>query len=415
MTEVFPPPPAPDPLAGTSTAPDPARDPGPRRKGGGRRWAAAGVAVGVIAAAVTAGAAAAAGAPAAAAGPASGPATATVARRSLSAQTEAPATLGDAGSFSVVNQAAGTVTALPAAGRVLRQGAGLYKVNAVPVILLYGRVPAWRTLSEGMTGADVTQLNTDLVALRYGSTALLGPRAGWDLFSAGTADALARLQSHLGLPVTGFLPLGPAVFLPSAVQVSELATGVVLGGTVQPGAVLLTATSTAPVVTVSLDAGQQAEVRRGDRVTVTLPDGAATPGVVASVGAVAAAPSSASSDASGDSGADGSGASDSGGGDGSAAATVTVIVTLRHPAAARNLNQAPVQAAITTGGVTSALVVPVNALLAQAGGGYAVEVASPAGRQLVAVTPGLFDDAAGLVQVTRTTLRPGQRVVVPRS
>jgi hypothetical protein len=60
-------------------------------------------------------------------------------------------------------------------------------------------------------------------------------------------------------------------------------------------------------------------------------------------------------------------------------------------------------------------VVPVNALLAQASGGYAVEVVSPAGRQLVAVTPGLFDDAAGLVQVTRTTLRPGQHVVVPRS
>jgi hypothetical protein len=156
MTEVFPPPPAPDPLARTSTAPD--RDPGRRRKGGGRRWAAAGVAVGVIAAGVTAGVVGAAGAPAAAAGLSPGPATATatVARRSLSAQTEAPATLGDAGSFSVVNQAAGTVTALPAAGRVLRQGAGLYKVNAVPVILLYGRVPAWRTLSEGMTGAHVT-------------------------------------------------------------------------------------------------------------------------------------------------------------------------------------------------------------------------------------------------------------------
>jgi hypothetical protein len=107
-----------------------------------------------------------------------------VARRSLSAQTEGPATV-----------------ALPAAGRVLRQGAGLYRVNAVPVILLYGRVPAWRTLSEGMTGADVTQLNTGLVALGYGSTALLGPRAGWDLFSAGTGDRVRRLSARSPTPM----------------------------------------------------------------------------------------------------------------------------------------------------------------------------------------------------------------------
>ena len=57
--------------------------------------------------------------------------------------------------------------------------------------------------------------------------------------------------------------------------------------------------------------------------------------------------------------------------------------------------------------------VPVNALLAQPGGGYAVEVNGSHGHHLVSVTLGLFDDAAGLVQVTGTRLLPGQRVVVP--
>ena len=55
-----------------------------------------------------------------------------------------------------------------------------------------------------------------------------------------------------------------------------------------------------------------------------------------------------------------------------------------------------------------------TALLAQPGGGYAVEVTGAGGRhRLVAVTPGLFDDAAGLVQVTGSGLAAGQQVVVP--
>ncbi|MGH9183303.1 MAG: hypothetical protein ACRDZ9_05740 [Acidimicrobiales bacterium] len=58
--------------------------------------------------------------------------------------------------------------------------------------------------------------------------------------------------------------------------------------------------------------------------------------------------------------------------------------------------------------------VPVTALLALAGGGYAVEVADPDGtRHLVPVDLGLFDDAEGLVQVTGSGLEAGQRVVVP--
>jgi len=60
--------------------------------------------------------------------------------------------------------------------------------------------------------------------------------------------------------------------------------------------------------------------------------------------------------------------------------------------------------------------VPVNALLALAGGGYAIEVVGAAGvHRLLAVTLGLFDDAAGLVQVNGSGVRAGQRVVVPAS
>jgi hypothetical protein len=52
-------------------------------------------------------------------------------------------------------------------------------------------------------------------------------------------------------------------------------------------------------------------------------------------------------------------------------------------------------------------------LLAQSGGGYSVEVVGPGGiNHLVAVSLGLFDDAAGLVQVTSPRLAAGQEVVV---
>lgn len=58
--------------------------------------------------------------------------------------------------------------------------------------------------------------------------------------------------------------------------------------------------------------------------------------------------------------------------------------------------------------------VPVTALLAQAGGGYAVEVVDAGGvRRLVPVSLGLFDDAEGLVQVRGSGLRAGQKIVVP--
>jgi hypothetical protein len=323
------------------------------------------------------------GSPGAAVGGSDKTSTAAVQRRSLSSQTQVSATLGFAGSYSVTGQGSGTITWLPAAGRVIRQGGVLFRTgNGSPVFLLYGRIPAWRALSEGVHGGDVRQLNRDLVALGYVTAAELGPQP-WKFFTPVTAAGVEALQTHLGLTVTGSLPLGQAVFLPHAIRVSK--ADVSLGGSAT--GTILSATSARRVVTIALNADQQTEVKAGDKVSITLPDGNATPGRVSSVGKVAS----------------GSGSS----------ATVSVRVALKDPKAAAGLDQAPVEVAITTGAVKNALVVPVDALLAQAGGAYAVEVTGPGRRHLVKVTPGVFDDAAGLVQVTGTTLAVGQHVVVP--
>ncbi len=70
---------------------------------------------------------------------------------------------------------------------------------------------------------------------------------------------------------------------------------------------------------------------------------------------------------------------------------------------------------IVSAQASDVLAVPVSALVALAGGGYAVEVVHGAGgtatRQLVAVRTGLF--SATLVQVSGPGIAAGQRVEVP--
>jgi hypothetical protein len=316
-----------------------------------------------------------------------------VTEQSLSSQTVVEATLGYAGSFSVVNQARGIITALPALGQVVTEGQILYKVNGSPVFLLYGATPSYRNLSEGMHGTDVSQLNTDLVKLGYGTSAALLGNSNY--FTSKTAQALERLQGHLDLPPSGELVMGQAVFVPSAVRTTSVSA--TLGAPVQSGVPIITASSTTRQILIALDAAEQTEVRVGDPVTITLPDNDTTPGMVTSVGAVATEPSAGSA-----------------GPASSSTPTITVDVTLRNPREAGDLDEAPVEVSITNASVNNALVVPVDALLALANGGYALEeIGSKGVHHLVAVTLGLFDDADGLVQVSGSGLAAGQRVVVP--
>jgi hypothetical protein len=93
-----------------------------------------------------------------------------------------------------------------------------------------------------------------------------------------------------------------------------------------------------------------------------------------------------------------------------------VQVTLTDPGTAGTLDQAPVTVNLTTQSSPGpVLAVPVTALVAQSPRGYVVEVAGPGNtRRWVPVTPGIYDGANGLVQVTGA-LVPGQRVVVPAS
>ncbi len=130
------------------------------------------------------------------------------------------------------------------------------------------------------------------------------------------------------------------VFEPEALRVSQV-TGH-LGGPAN-GPVLAT-TSDRLLVTIPLDTSEQSEVKAGDTVSITLPDGTTTPGVVSSVGKVASS---------------GSGPD--------ATTTIPVQVRLTDPGAAGTLDQAPVTVNITTESSPGpVLAVPVTALLSDA-------------------------------------------------
>jgi multidrug efflux pump subunit AcrA (membrane-fusion protein) len=302
----------------------------------------------------------------------------------------------------------GTIyTSLPQVGAVIQEDQSLYSLSNEPVPLLYGAIPAYRAFYVGMSdGADVGELTHDLIGLGYGTGLTQS-----DHYSTATAAAVRRWQGALGLPATGEMLLGEVVFEPVPIRVTSVTASVGEstgggggaasgGGSSGGGGAVLSATSVTRQVSIALDASEQSEVAVGDKVTITLPNNATTPGVVSSVGTVATAPASSGSTSSGTSGA--------------SSPTITVLVKPTDPAASGTWDQAPVTVTITTGAVSNALVVPVDALRAQPGGGYAVEVVGAGGtHHLMAVRLGLFDDADGMVQVTGTGLAAGQHVVVP--
>ena len=288
---------------------------------------------------------------------------------------------------TAVSYAQGAVyTSLPSVGQVIARNHSLYAIAGQPTILLYGRTLATRAFLAGMSaGPDVAELNANLEALGYGS-GLAGEE-----FTAATAAAIRAFQAAHGQAQTGELALGSVAFKPGPVRVTSVTPTVGVG--VSPGP-LLAVSSTAREVTVKLDASQQSSVKKGDRVVITLPDSQSTPGTVSYVASVAVAPPSEHGEES--------------------TPTIEVDVTPNEPQATGHLEAAPVEVSITTASVENALVVPVSALLALAGGGYAVEeVQSNGVHGLVPVTLGLFDDEAGDVQLSGTELAAGQRVVVP--
>jgi len=277
---------------------------------------------------------------------------------------------------------AGTVTAIAEEGSILGQGDTLVEIDREPVVLLFGDIPAYRTLAVGVKGDDVTQMEESLVALGFDDIDGFSVDGDYD---TSTAAAVTAWQQSIGASPDGVVNLGDVYFSPTPLRVGQ--NQVAIGDAVANGTPIMTTSVSSTFVTVQLSTEDQDLVEVGDTVTVELPSGDEESAVVTEIGTVVLA-------------------NQQGG------TYFEMTVTLEDPDAAPGLDEAPVDVIVIGDRADGVLVVPVTALLALAEGGYAVEVVDANGATaLIAVDPGLFAD--GFVEVTSTGLEAGMQVVVP--
>jgi peptidoglycan hydrolase-like protein with peptidoglycan-binding domain len=390
-----------------------------------------------------------------------GDTTATVERRTLVERSSLAGTLGYGGTLELYDRLAGTFTWLPAVGAVIERGGTLFRLNNLPVALMYGSVPAYRVLKLGVSdGPDVGQLNVNLVDLGFDPYGAITENGH---FSEATAAAVRRWQKGEGLPQTGEVELGRVVFAPGARRVTAVHVAV---GEDPPGSgakepapeepaakkpaakkpaakepaakepaakepaakkpaassgsgneneapkkpagtgeaaaqpkLTLGTTSTQQIVQLAVKASAQELAHVGESAPVTLPSGDVVRGHVTSVGTVASESSENEKEKGG-----------GGGGGGGENATISVTLALDHRVS--RLDKAPVNVELVKSIRHNVLAVPATALVATAGGGYAVETLEGTRRAELAVTPGMF--ANGYVEIEGPGIRSGLTVIEPQ-
>ncbi|MFI6500761.1 peptidoglycan-binding protein [Nonomuraea typhae] len=303
------------------------------------------------------------------------PATAKVTRATLTETKTVDGSLGYGVSEAVTSRGQGTITWLPGEGDTITRGRAVYSVDADRVPLLYGSMPLYRTLQDGVEGMDVELLERNLSKLGY---------KGFDVdgdYTWATREAVEDWQDDLGVPVTGTVEPADVVVADGPLRVNELKAtlGAAAGGPV------LTTTGTTREVLVDLDVADRHLVKKGMKTTVELPDGSAAKGEVSSVGKTATTTGE--------------------GQDASTTVEVTVAVS-----GVKGFDTGPVKVTIVAGERADVLAVPVGALFALAEGGYGVQVVEGSSTRYAAVEAGMFAD--GKVEITGVD--EGTTVAVPK-
>ncbi|MFE6160814.1 peptidoglycan-binding protein [Streptomyces sp. NPDC056486] len=311
------------------------------------------------------------------------PATAPVERGDLSSGTQTDGTLGYAKERKINAGTTGTLTWSTGNGSTIERDGRLYEVNGIPVRLMYGTEPMYRTLKSGDEGNDVRQLEENLQALGYGAGLAVD-----DEYTAGTAAAVKQWQKAHDEKRTGRVGPDQIAFSPGGVRVKSTESAV--GDQVAPGKPVLATTGAERVVRFQLDVAEGKLAKVGTKVTVDLPDGSTVKGEVASVGKTAKP---------GDDPAD-------------KTPKIPVTVSFDDPGKVDGFDQSPVTVNLTGETRENVLSVPVNALLALPGGGYGVQVVEHGRARQVKVELGMFGQ--GRVEVTGGGLKDDMLVGVPK-
>jgi peptidoglycan hydrolase-like protein with peptidoglycan-binding domain len=312
--------------------------------------------------------------------------TADVRRMDVAERHSITGTLGYTGSYRIVASGPGTLTWLPKTGSVIARGQAVYELDGKPVRLFYGARPAWRAFVPGMTnGPDVAQLERNLVQLGHGAGVTVDQK-----FDSATRQAIRRWQISTGLPVTGTIALGQIVFVPTAIRVAE--QSIHLGEQVGPGALVEQGTSSQRAITAQLPTRQLPNTKAGDATVIRLPDGATRAGHIAEIGPATTPAENPS---------------------GGPVQTTAPVTILADGDLSGFVDQAQVQVAITVQIHRNVLAVPIPALNALPGGAYEVLVVDGSAVRHVPVSTGLFDETAGLAEVSGEGLTSGQKVRVP--
>ena len=315
------------------------------------------------------------------------PQTAAIARTDLATAVTLQGTLGYGTATPYIGRKSGTVTWLPAAGAVVGQGQTLYSVDAQPVILFLGATPLYRAINaQAAPGPDIAEVNANLRSLGYG----IAPTG--DAYTSGTETALKKWQQSKGLTANGTLAIGDLAVLPAPVRVASLDAQLGASATAD----LLSLSSTTKHVTVTVDPRQvdTSVLTHGLKVSLSLPGAKQITGTVSALSSLGTAASA---------------ASNASGGGGTAGPSMTIDIP--DQSALSGMDSGSVGVSVTTGSADNVLAVPVEALVAVQGGGYAVQVVAGTGQTsiLVGVQTGLF--ANGLVQISGQGVTEGLKVV----
>lgn len=289
----------------------------------------------------------------------------------------------------------GQITGIVAPGTPIVTGTVLFSENGFPVVAIEGdptAVPALtRDLSTNSTnGSDVRLLETMLTEGGFDPD---GTVTVDDDFDDATAAAVLRWWSSLGLTTeSAVVPAGSFVVVPGGMSAG--AAFVAENASAVGDPVVMSLTTAAREVTTSAPINDDT-FALGASIDVEFPDGTVSTGTVVEVGTVAVDNSNIPG------------------------STPTVTITLNVveiPDSVKAFVQIPVTLRVISESEDNAFVVPVSALVAVAGGGFALEVVTgddangKPTTKLIRVTPGLFAD--GFVSVAGDSVADGLEVVV---